>query len=144
MSILGRLSFGWFGDRWDKRRVTSAGVLLTAVSLLSLAYIDQIGTWLLVPFLLFFAVGYGGPVPMMSALLRENFGTAHLGAIIGISQGLAMIGSVTGTPLAGWIYDTFGRYQGAWMAFAIVNFFGVLCLLTAPKGPGPGQNHGTR
>jgi sugar phosphate permease len=133
LSILGRLSFGWFGDKWDKRWVTAAGIALTAVSLLSFAYIGQIGTWMLVPFLLFFSIGYGGPVPMISALLREYFGKTHLGSIVGMSQGLAMIGSVTGTPLAGWIFDTYGRYQGAWIAYAAVNIFGAFCLLTAPK-----------
>ena len=132
-SILGRLSSGWFGDRLDKRWVTAAAIVLTAVSLLSFSYIGQIGIWMLVPFLLFFSIGYGGPVPMISALLREYFGKTHLGSIVGLSQGLAMIGSLTGTPLAGLIFDTYGRYQGVWIAYAVVNIFGALCLFTAPK-----------
>jgi sugar phosphate permease len=138
LSILGRLSFGWIGDKWDKRRVTAAGIAITAVSLLSFGYIDRLGTWLLVPFLLFFSIGYGGPVPMVAAVLRKNFGRTHLGSIIGLAQGLAVMGTVTGTPLAGWIFDTYGRYQGVWIAYAIITFVGALSVLTSPKQTGKG------
>ncbi|MBN1848696.1 MAG: MFS transporter [Deltaproteobacteria bacterium] len=133
LSILGRLSFGWFGDIWDKRRVTASGIALTAASLLILAYIERMGTWMLVPFLLFFSIGYGGPIPMISAILREHFGKSQLGSIVGLAQGLAMIGSVTGIAFAGWVFDSFGRYQGAWMVYGIVCIFGAFCMFTTPK-----------
>jgi len=38
---------------------------------------------------------------MMPAILREYFGRNHLGSIVGFSQGMAMLGSITGQPLAG-------------------------------------------
>ena len=44
-----------------------------------------------------------------------------------------MVGSMTGQPLAGFVFDTYGRYQAAWIAFAVVNFLGVLSILSAPK-----------
>jgi cyanate permease len=46
---------------------------------------------------------------------------------------LAMIGSITGQPLAGFVFDTYGQYQTAWIAFAAVNVFGALSVLSAPK-----------
>jgi MFS family permease len=34
MTIAGRLSFGWFGDRFDKRRVTAMGMALLGLSMI--------------------------------------------------------------------------------------------------------------
>ena len=112
VSVLGRLGFGWFGDRFYKQRLTAIGVALTVVSLLMFGFVDQLGDWGLVVFVVLFSIGYGGPVPMIPSLLRERFGRTHLGAILGMSQGLAMIGSIAGQPLAGWIFDT--QWQLCW------------------------------
>jgi len=133
MSIGGRLSFGWLGDRQDKRHITAIGIGLTGVSLLGFAFLDRFGGWLLAPVLVLLSIGYGGPVPMIPAMLREYFGRKHLGSIVGFSQGIAMVGSMTGQPLAGFVFDTYGRYQAAWIGFAVVNFIGALIILSAPK-----------
>ena len=133
MSVAGRLGFGWLGDRRDKRRITAIGIGLTIVSLLGFIFLERAGAWLLVPVIVLFSFGYGGPVPMIPALLREYFGRNHLGSIVGFSQGVAMFGSISGQPLAGFIFDTYGRYQAAWIVFAVVNFIGALSILLAPK-----------
>jgi predicted MFS family arabinose efflux permease len=133
MSIGGRLSFGWFGDRQDKRHITAIGFGLTGISLFGFAYLDRFGGWLLAPVIVLLSIGYGGPVPMIPAMLRECFGRRHLGSIIGFSQGMAMVGSLTGQTLAGFVFDTYGSYQAAWIGFAVVNFLGVLSILSAPR-----------
>ena len=99
VSIAGSLSFGWFGDRQDKRRITSIGIDLTGISIFGFGFLDRSGAWLLALFLVLFSIGYGGAMPMIPALLREYFGRNHLGSIVGFSQGLAMLGSIAGQPL---------------------------------------------
>ncbi|MFC1533680.1 MFS transporter [Thermodesulfobacteriota bacterium] len=131
-SILGRLSFGWFGDRFNKKRVTAVGFILTSLSMLLFGYVGSMGTWLLPIFLILFGVGYGGPIPMIPALFRESFGRASLGAILGFSQGITVLGTIIGPPLAGWVFDSFGNYQGAWFAFAGVTMAGLVILMTTP------------
>ena len=133
MSVSGRLGFGWLGDRQDKRRITAIGIGLTGISLFGFAFLDRSGAWFLASVLVLLSIGYGAPVPMIPALLREYFGRNHLGSIVGFSQGMAMVGSMAGQPLAGFVFDTYGRYQAAWIAFAVVNFIGVLSILSAPK-----------
>ena len=133
------MSFGWFGDHLDKRRVTAFGILLTSFIFIVLGNIHAAGIAFLLPLFIVLSIGYGGPVPMMSALLREYFGTARLGAVIGMAQGIAMIGSVTGQPLAGWMFDTYGNYQAAWLIFGSVMLLGGIIMLTTPK-----QSHQTR
>ena len=74
-SIAGRLGFGWLGDKFDKRRIAALGFVLTSLGLFSLGYVTIAGaSWLLVPSIVILGIGYGGPIPMMPALLREYFG----------------------------------------------------------------------
>jgi MFS family permease len=134
ISICGRLSFGWFGDRFDKRWVTALGLVLLGLSMLIFGYVATVGTWLLVPFIIIIGMGYGGPVPMSAALIREYFGRARLGTVLGLAAGLMYVGSLVGPPLAGWVYDTYGSYQGAWFALAGVAIVGMLSFVTAPSG----------
>lgn len=133
LSVTGRLSFGWIGDRGDKRRIAALGIGLTAAGLLGFAFSGRAAALLLAPSIILFSIGYGGPVPMIPAMLREYFGRSHLGSIVGFSQGMAMLGSITGQPLAGFVFDTYGRYQAAWIAFAAINLFGALIILSTPK-----------
>jgi MFS family permease len=133
VNIAGRLSFGWFGDRFEKRRATAIGMALLGLSMFMFGYIDIAGTWLMIVFIIVFGFGYGGPVPMSAALMREYFGRASLGAVLGLATGVAYVGSLAGPPLAGWIYDTYGSYQGAWFILAGVAFAGMVSFMTAPS-----------
>ena len=132
-SIFGRLSFGWFGDRFDKRRVAALGFALLSLSTLLFGYVSNVGTWLLVPFIILLGIGYGGLVPMMSALPREYFGRVRLGTILGLVMGVAAIGSIVSPPLTGWVFDSLGSYQGAWLASTGVAIIGLVLLATAPS-----------
>lgn len=132
-SILGRLGFGWLGDRFNKKRITALGLLLTSLGLILFGYSATIGTWILIPFLIFIGIGYGGPVPLLPALLREYFGRARLGTLLGLAMGAGALGGIIGPPLAGWVFDKFGSYQGAWFAFAGLAIAGMVSLLTTPS-----------
>ena len=138
-SILGRLGFGWFGDRFDKRRVAATGFVITILGLLLLSYIDILGMWSLVPFIIVFGLGFGGPIPMSLALLQQHFGRARLGTIVGTCMGVLMIGIIIGPPLAGWIFDSYGSYQGAWFVCIGVTIAGIISLLTIPPANGTMQ-----
>jgi MFS family permease len=132
ISILGRLSFGWFGDRFDKRRIMATGFAFLCVSMLLFNSIASTGIWLIVPFVILCGFGYGGPIPILPGLIREYFGRERLGTILGFITGIMMIGSIIGPPMAGWIFDTFDSYRGAWFACAGVAAVGLITILTIP------------
>jgi MFS family permease len=137
--ILGNISFGWFGDRYNKIRLTAIGIALSGLSMLLLVYTSDVYKWLLVPFAVFFGIGFGGPVPMTSAVLREHFGRARLGTVLGLTMGVMMVGSMIGPPLAGWVFDSFGSYQGMWFACIGVLIVGIVSFLTAPPVSSTGR-----
>lgn len=132
-SIGGRLGFGWFGDRLDKRYVTAAGFILTSLGLLFFGYAASSGIWLLVPFLILFGTGWGSSVTMRVALLREYFGRSRFGTIHGFTLGVIMVGNITGPSLAGWAFDKWGSYQGAWFAFSSLAIASVVIAATTPS-----------
>ena len=132
-SIVGRLGFGWLGDKFDKRRIAALGFVLTSLGLLSLGYATTAGAWMLVPSLVIIGLGYGGPVPIMSALVREYFGRVRLATILGVVMGVAALGGMIGPPLAGLAFDRLGSYQVAWFGLAGLVIAGMISLLTTPQ-----------
>ena len=132
MSIGGRLGIGWLGDRLNRRKVAAGAFAMVVIGLLFFGYVSTAGAWWLVPFLLFFGIGYGGTNVMRPALAREYFGRINFGAVFGLIVGLSMLGGVAGPPLAGWVFDNWGSYQGIWFVFAGLALVGLISLLSMP------------
>jgi len=132
-SIVGRLGFGWLGDKFDKRRIAALGFVLASLGLISFGYIASAGAWVLVPSLVIIGLGYGGPVPMMPALVREYFGRVRLATILGLVMGVAALGAMIGPLLAGLAFDRLGSYQVAWFGLAGLVVAGMVSLLTTPS-----------
>ncbi|MFC2051988.1 hypothetical protein ACFLT4_04595, partial [Chloroflexota bacterium] len=55
------------------------------------------------------------------------------GTILGFMSGIAMLGNVTGTPLAGWVFDTWGSYQGAWLGYSVLVLAAAVLAFTIPS-----------
>ena len=51
---------------------------------------------------------------------------------MGFMSGVMMVGHITGAPLAGWIYDTWGTYRWAWLAYGAVTLLGAFLVFTLP------------
>ncbi|MFC1534215.1 MFS transporter [Thermodesulfobacteriota bacterium] len=118
VSICGRLGSGLLGDIFDKRWVAAASVILITLGLLSSICVTMNGIWFLIPFVFFFGTGWGGITTLRPVLMREYFGRSRLGTILGFSSGVMMVGNIVGSPVAGWVFDYWGSYHGAWYVFA--------------------------
>ena len=132
-SIAGRLSSGVLSGKFGNRGVYSSSFVLMTLGLLSFSAMSPGTLWLAIPFIITFSLGWGFSVISRITLLREHYGRASFGAIIGFNSTIMMIGNVSGAPLAGWSYDTFGSYQGAWIVFGIVTLGGMVLALTIPS-----------
>jgi len=103
---------------------------MMGLGMLCFGYASSAGTWLLVPFLVLFGIGYGGSNVLRPSLVREYFGRANFGSILGLMLGINMIGGIIGPPLAGWVYDNWGSYQGIWFVFAGLSMVALISVLT--------------
>ncbi len=132
LSIGGRLGFGWLGDKFDKKRVAVGSFIMTVLGLLCFEYTSTGWAWLLVPFLILFGISLGGNMPLRVSLLMEYFGRSNFGTILGFMLGTIALVSMAGPPFAGWVFDNWGSYQGAWLAFAGLTVMGVVIVATTP------------
>jgi len=132
-SILGRIGFGWFGDKHSKRLASAVGFALMGLGLLLFDYAAKGGVWTLMAFLLLFGTGWGANVTLRATLLREYFGRERFGTIHGFIVGIMMLGNIAGAPVAGWAFDRWGSYEGAWFVFSAVVIAAMVIVATLPK-----------
>ena len=137
VSVVGRVGFGWLGDRYNRKGIASAGFVIMGLGMLCFGYTFAGSAWLLIPFLVFLGVGYGGEISLRPALAAEYFGRAHFGSVFGLLVGIASLGGILGPTLAGWSYDNWGAYQGIWYLFAGLAMIAVVLLLSLPRSYQP-------
>jgi sugar phosphate permease len=135
-SVGGRLGAGWLAGRFGNKQVFIACFVLLSLGLLLFAFLTPAMIWLLVPFIITFCIGWGFGNTTRMSLLREYFGRSRFGTILGFLSGIMMLGNITGAPLAGWIFDTWGSYKGAWFGFSILTIAGAVLSLTIPSSNG--------
>ncbi len=70
---------------------------------------------------------------MRAALLSEYFGRSKFGTILGFMMGMMALGSIVGPLLAGWVFDSWGIYYPAWLAFACLVFVALILMATTPQ-----------
>jgi len=117
VSVVGRLSFGWAGDSYDKRKLTAISFVLVSIGLACFDF-TTVAAWLTIPFLLLIGFGHGGCCVLRPALTREFFGKKHYGTIFGLVIGISCIGNVIGPLATGIVYDIWGNYHHIWLIFS--------------------------
>ena len=132
ISVGGRLGVGLIKNRSDEKRIFAVAYALMTIGTLSLGYVAGGTTWLLVFFAIVFGFGWGTSVTTRMVLLRKHFGRSSFGTILGFTSGVMMIGGIAGAPLTGWVFDTWGSYQGMWFGLVSLTFIGFILALTTP------------
>ncbi len=130
-SIIGRLGFGFLGDFTNKRYLIATALTLQAAGLVIFSFIDASNAWLVILFLIIYAPGYGGALPLRQALQADYFGTRSFGTIMGLMASVSMLGGLFSPVVAGWFFDVTGSYQLIWQIFAVITIPAILLLLLA-------------
>ena len=131
ISILGRIGFGWVGDRVPKKLLLAA--LLSTQVLGLIVFSGAVETWQIALFLLLYAPSYGGAIPLRPSIQAEYFGRSSFGAIQGVVFACTAAGGMLGPIFAGWMFDTHGSYQLAFLILAGVNGLAVPATLLMPN-----------
>jgi MFS family permease len=117
------VGMGW-GDRFDKRLVSSGCMLLHALGLLMLTWAS--GPAMLVAFAVLHGAAWGLRGPMMQAIRADYFGRRSIGMIMGLSSLLIAIGQVGGPMIAGGFADLTGSYRLGYTVLALLAAAGSL------------------
>ncbi len=133
VSVIGRFSFGWMGDRVSKKWLTAAGFAMLSAGLVLFFYADPNLTALLVLFVIVYSTGFGGTLTMRPALLREYFGARNIGTLLGLVSLLSTVGSLVGPPLGGYVYDMTGDYRPVWIGLAGLSALCIVIMAITPR-----------
>lgn len=128
----GGVMFGWvIGDRFDKRKVSAACMLMHASGLLALAWAS--GPAALVAFALLHGMAWGLRGPFMQAIRADYFGRRAIGMILGISAAFIAIGQVGGPMIAGGMADITGSYRAGFTLLALIAAAGSMAFMWAKR-----------
>lgn len=128
-SIVGRLGFGYLGDRIEKRYCLAMALALMGAGQLVLVWADTL--WQAMAALALIAPGFGGMVPVRPAMLADYFGTKHFGQINGWGRLMFTTGGAIGAWLVGYVFDVTEGYTLAWLISGLVVLAGVPAMLLA-------------
>ncbi len=131
-SVVGRLSGGWLADAFDSRRILVVSFIFLSLGL-ALLYFGH-NLWQYIAFLAFSGPAFGVIVVLRTTVIRKYFGHSAFGSTQGIIIGVMTIGGIIGPAFTGWIFDTRGSYQAAWLIFTLATLAtAVIILVTGQK-----------
>ena len=135
LSVVGRLSFGMLADRYAKKWIMSAALLLHTLAVLCLFRVDSFGA--LPGFVFLFGMGIGGGAVLVPLLIGEYFGLRAFGKVLGVVTISATLGAAIGPVVTGRIFDVTGSYELAFILHVVSFTAGavVFCFLPRPALP---------
>jgi len=139
-NIVGTLGAGYLGGRFSKKYLLSTIYTIRAVLITILIALP------LTPLTLYvFACGIGllwlGTVPLTNGLVGQIFGMRYMAMLASIVFFGHQIGSFVGVWLAGYLYDTTGSYNGAFIASIGLGGFAALVNLPVNEKPLAERRH---
>jgi len=124
VSITGRIGIGAASDRIGNRPSFILGFSLLSIALFGLLISGE--QWMLYLFAVVFGLGYGGVAALISPTVAELFGLRAHGAILGAATFTLTIGGAIGPVVAGYIFDTTGSYNLAFLICASLSILGLI------------------
>jgi MFS family permease len=133
--MLGQLSGGYLGDRFNKRLICAACMVAHATGLLLVTFASSFA--MVFAFTVLHGLAWGTRGPLMVALRADYFGPSSFGTIMGFSSLIVMLGMSGGPVFAGIMADAYGNYQVALAVLAGLAGLGSLFFLAAtpPRAP---------
>ncbi len=126
VSIAGKLGFGWVYDKLSIKGIMACYALM-AVSVVLLFQAQVV--FMLVLFGLTRGLSHGGAIVDIPVMAKHCFGPQALGKSIGVLTAFVTLGFAAGPPIVGYLYDTQGSYQTAFLLLIAVSIAAGLALL---------------
>ena len=136
ISLFSRIPLGMSADVFSKKYVIAFTLVLLVIGLFVFWMVDgRSPFWLVLVFCITYGVGMSGIMALRAPLQAEYFGTQNFGTIFGLNSISVTIGGVLGTPLAGWVFDTYHSYKPFWLGLVVFTLLAVFLMLTIPPAP---------
>ena len=116
MSIPGRFGLSALGDYVNKRYVMCVSLALMSVSIIFMARAQSVSA--VIPVLVAYAAAQGGISVIPQSLIADYFGRRSYATIQGFRSTIQMLGIIAGPIISGYVFDTTGSYEYAFLGFS--------------------------
>lgn len=131
VSMIFQIIGGYVGDRMPKRIALFVFSSIQAGAIFILIFAPNLGYIFL--FAVVFGMGFGGRNPLTTSIRGDYFGRSSFGKIMGMTQLPMNVLLLIAPIFAGYMRDTYGTYDVAFITLAGFNFLGGVLLLMAKK-----------
>ena len=134
-NLASKALWGYGLQRFEARRLvfTAYSVSSIGVALMIVASATGQQAALFVGFFMY-GFGFGGTIPVSEFLWAKYFGRRRIGAIRGVGNPIAIVGTGLGPVAAGWWFDLTGNYTPAFLA-AISVYMAAAVVIGASREP---------
>ena len=130
--------WGYGLQRLDPRLLVASAYTISSTGVALMLVAGATGqSAVLFPGFFLYGFGFGGTIPLSEFLWARYFGRAHIGAIRGIGNPIAIVGTGVGPVLAGAWFDLSGTYYPAFIA-AIAVYMAAALVIGVSRAPRPG------
>lgn len=134
MFLFGTVSGGLLGDRVNKRMLLITCMGMHATGLLFLSH--AVNVYMVAAFVVLHGLAWGWRGPQMAAIRADYFGRRSFGKILGISNMIIIVGTISGPLIAGFMYDVTGNYRLGFDILAVIAALGSIFFILARR-PNP-------
>lgn len=133
LSIPGRFGLSAVSDYINRRYVMAASLFLMTIAIVFMARAASVTQ--VIPFLVLYAAAQGGISVIPQSLIAEYFGRRAYATIQGFRSTIQMIGIIIGPLVSGYVFDTTGSYEWAFLGFGAATLVSLgLVLMMRPPG----------
>ncbi|MYC07079.1 MAG: MFS transporter [Chloroflexi bacterium] len=115
MSIPGRFGLSWASDYLNRRIVMAVSLFLMTIAIVFMARAESVSQ--AIPFIVLYSAAQGGISVIPQSLIAEYFGRRAYATIQGFRGTIQMIGIIIGPLVSGYVFDTTGSYEWAFLGF---------------------------
>ena len=141
MSIPGRFGLSAVSDYLNRRYVMAVSLFLMSIAIVFMARATSVTQ--VIPFLLLYSAAQGGISVIPQSLIAEYFGRRAYATIQGFRGTIQMVGIIIGPMVSGYVFDTTGSYEWAFLGFGAATLVS-LALVLMMRTPVRPQRSGRR
>jgi MFS family permease len=123
--LLGKLLFGYLGDRFSVKKIMLISVGNMLLGCLLLYWSLQDSRWI-IPCAIVFGLGYSGTFTMIQLYIIDLFGGAAYGTILGLLSFIDTLCASIGVAVLGGMRKANGNYEKAFMIMIVLTIFSLL------------------
>jgi MFS family permease len=124
-----RVTTGWIGDTFGRKRIYAASFIVQGVGLLIFAQLTSDRFWLLPFYFITFSVGQATMIVLGQTMIADYFGPARFASIRGYASTLQTPMGIAAPLFAGIMFDRTGSYLVPFTVFGFVAFTGALWVM---------------